>query len=350
MGVGRTILLAAALASCRSHARGAVPAALDEIAVKKMTHALFDAYDRADDGTFADSVGAAFVSVDDGRARDRNDALGDLRARRERHPPSRTRTYKEERVWAGAESAVYFGETVEHLPNDGPMFTGDFDGLNTIVWAKEAGAWKAVSWQWMKSGLAVDRGEWNAMYIDSLAGRERTPSQPNKFLVEMVRERPSGTALDVAMGQGRNALYLAAHGWRVTGVDIADEGLRQAREAAALRNLRLETINSEVTAYDLGVEKWDLVTFVYAAGCPKPQSSACDATTVDKVRRALKPGGMVVVEGFPKQSVPWGFDSGELAALFKDGFTVMRDEVVDDVSDWGNSTPEKLVRFAAMKN
>jgi hypothetical protein len=71
---------------------------------------------------------------------------------------------------------------------------------------------------------------------------------------------------------------------------------------------------------------------------------------VDKVRRALKPGGMVVVEGFPKQSVPWGFDSGELAALFKDGFTVMRDEVVDDVSDWGNSTPEKLVRFAAMKN
>jgi 2-polyprenyl-3-methyl-5-hydroxy-6-metoxy-1,4-benzoquinol methylase len=37
------------------------------------------------------------------------------------------------------------------------------------------------------------------------------------------------------MGQGRNALYLASLGWRVTGIDISDEGIRQAREAAAAR-------------------------------------------------------------------------------------------------------------------
>jgi SAM-dependent methyltransferase len=203
----------------------------------------------------------------------------------------------------------------------------------------------------MKGGIEADRAEWNATYVASLAGREPTPREPNKFLVQMVAGRKPGVALDVATGQGRNALLLASRGWQVTAIDISDEGLRQVREAATQRNFRLETLNSDVTAYDFGTDRWDLVTFVYAAGCPKPQNGGCDATTVGKVRAALKSGGMVVVEGFHKATVPWGFDTGELAALFKDGFSVVHDEVVDDVSDWGNpSSRVELVRFAATKN
>src|SRR5215831_21041860 len=49
---------------------------------------------------------------------------------------------------------------------------------------------------------------------------------PNAFLVECVRNRKSGKALDVGMGSGRNALYLASHGWDVTGFDIANVGYR----------------------------------------------------------------------------------------------------------------------------
>ena len=55
---------------------------------------------------------------------------------------------------------------------------------------------------------------------------------PNAFLVEVARDLKPGRALDVGMGQGRNAIYLAQQGWNVTGVDISDEGIRQAKEQA----------------------------------------------------------------------------------------------------------------------
>ena len=62
---------------------------------------------------------------------------------------------------------------------------------------------------------------------------------PNAFLVECVRNRKPGKALDVGMGSGRNALYLASHGWDVTGFDIADVGVVQARKKAKTLGVRL---------------------------------------------------------------------------------------------------------------
>lgn len=49
-----------------------------------------------------------------------------------------------------------------------------------------------------------------------------------------------GTVLDVACGQGRNSLWLCRQGFRVTGIDISDEGLRQADQSARSQNLPLE--------------------------------------------------------------------------------------------------------------
>src|SRR5579864_3704293 len=68
---------------------------LDENAVKAMTHALLDAYDRADEAPFAGSIGARFVQLDEQRIRDRDAVLGNLRARRGRGAPVVSRTYRE---------------------------------------------------------------------------------------------------------------------------------------------------------------------------------------------------------------------------------------------------------------
>jgi SAM-dependent methyltransferase len=238
---------------------------------------------------------------------------------------------------------VFIGETVEHYPvdgarpcEDGSCISGDFDGWSTLVWVREGGAWKVASWQWVKGGLDAVRDEWNATYRE---GRDFNP-QPNKFLVEIVKGRKPGLALDVAMGQGRNALYLASQGWRVTGIDISDEGIRQAREAAAARKLTIEAINANADTWDFGVEKWDLVVLIYAG------------SDEGVVWRSLKRGGLVVSERAHKDSVPAiGVETGELSALYKDGFTILRDDVVEDVSDWGwrDRVPMKLVRFAAEK-
>ena len=126
------------------------------------------------------------------------------------------------------------------------------------------------------------------------------------------------------MGQGRNALYLASQGWRVTGIDISDEGLRQAREAAAARHLTIEAINANSDTWDFGVEKWDLVVLIYAGGDD------------NMVKRSLKRGGLVVTERAHKDTNPRiGVETGAFSAAYAGGFKILRDEVVEDVSDLG---------------
>src|SRR5579872_4622328 len=68
--------------------------------------------------------------------------------------------------------------------------------------------------------------------------------KPNAFLVEVTRGRKPGKVLDVGMGQGRNSLYLAQHGWDVTGFDPADEGVRLARAEAAHLGVKLTALVS----------------------------------------------------------------------------------------------------------
>jgi SAM-dependent methyltransferase len=335
----------------------ALPEVVDETTVKAMAHALLDAYDRGDERAVVDAIGAAFVLVDDGSVTDHQEVLQEVHARHERNP-QRSRDYSHEQVWVGPSSLVFFGETIEHWGPDGRKPLGDFDGWNTIVWTREGAGWKAASWQWIKGGLEADREDWNGTYRISRAGKDHTATgrgyrpEPNGFLVEIAKGRHPGRALDVAMGQGRNALYLAERGWQVTGFDISEDGLCEAREAAEARHLHLEAVNAEAATWDFGTDRWDLVTFIYAAGCPRARERGCDEQTIEKVRRGLRRGGVVVVEGFHRDEVPGlGFGSGELATLFKDGFMILRDEVVEDVSDWGNQrgVALKLVRFAAEK-
>ncbi|MGI4871133.1 MAG: hypothetical protein ACRYFX_08140 [Janthinobacterium lividum] len=65
------------------------------------------------------------------------------------------------------------------------------------------------------------RQRWNYLLTDSLMRTKVFNTAPNTLLVKKVQSLPPGTALDADMGKGRNALYLAQHGWQVTGVDIA---------------------------------------------------------------------------------------------------------------------------------
>ena len=63
-------------------------------------------------------------------------------------------------------------------------------------------------------------GEYNSLYAGD---SEVFTREPNALLVEAVRNRKPGRALDVGMGQGRNALFLSRNGWEVTGIDSADD-------------------------------------------------------------------------------------------------------------------------------
>lgn len=87
-------------------------------------------------------------------------------------------------------------------------------------------------------GDALEVERWNRILT---AEKPAFNTEPNAFLVEMVKGRTPGTALDVGMGQGRNAIWLAKRGWDVTGFDPADKAVALARKNAEAAGLPLKT-------------------------------------------------------------------------------------------------------------
>src|SRR5215469_4635219 len=110
--------------------------------------------------------------------------------------------------------------------------------------------------------------------------------KPNEFLVEMTRHRKPGRALDVGMGQGRNSIFLAQHGWDVTGFDPADVGVAQAKAEASRLGLKIHAAVTTFENFDFGAERWDLIVLMY-----EPTKEIAP-----KIEHALKPGGAVIVE------------------------------------------------------
>ena len=61
------------------------------------------------------------------------------------------------------------------------------------------------------------------------------------FLKENIQVLPKGRALDLAMGEGRNGVYLATQGYDVLGLDISPLGLKKAHKLAEYHNVKIET-------------------------------------------------------------------------------------------------------------
>lgn len=166
-------------------------------------------------------------------------------------------------------------------------------------------------------------------------------TEPSGFLAKAVQGVPPGEALDVAMGQGRNSLFLARKGWRVTGYDISAVGLEQATQSATAEGLRLQTHLASHESFDFGTKRWDLIVMVFPGTSMEPEF-------VRKVKAALKPGGLVVVEQFNAPPVEGAI--GPANALFQSfqDLRVVRYEDVEDLSDWGRMKA-RIGRLAAIR-
>jgi SAM-dependent methyltransferase len=169
---------------------------------------------------------------------------------------------------------------------------------------------------------------------------------PNALLLSAIAGRPPGCALEVAMGQGRNAVALAKAGWDVTGIDVSPEGLAIAAGEAARAGAALRPILESVDRFDYGEAQWDLIAVIYAPGV------IAQRPYVTRLLRALRPGGVVVVESFASPAAaanrrPVDIDPADLLAAF-DGCRLRRFEDTDDVTDWTPQTTS-LVRLIAEK-
>ena len=135
----------------------------------------------------------------------------------------------------------------------------------------------------------MDRQEWDERYAtDELIWR----AEPNRFLVEEVTGMEPGRALDLACGEGRNAIWLAERGWAVTGVDFSSVGLAKARRLAAQRGIDATWIEEDVVAWDPPRESFDLVLVFYLQ-----LPNADRRRALAGAAGALVPGGTIVVVG-----------------------------------------------------
>jgi SAM-dependent methyltransferase len=164
-------------------------------------------------------------------------------------------------------------------------------------------------------------------------------TSPSKLLIEAVANRKPGRALDVGMGQGRNAVYLARLGWDVTGFDTSGVGLRKAREAARESGVKIRTVLASDEEFDFGTEQWDLIAILYPI----------EKRSVYRVRQALRPGGIVVVECSHKEgaNAPFEYDTEELPRIF-DGFRILKYQDRVDEHEWVRKRL-RLVRLIAEK-
>ena len=189
-----------------------------------------------------------------------------------------------------------------------------------------------------------DRAEierWNRILT---APQPRFNTAPNAFLVSVTTGLKPGRSLDVGMGQGRNTIYLAQKGWDSVGFDPADRAVAAAQAEAAKLGVKITTSVARAEDYDWGENRWDLIVLSYVGA---REFSA-------PVVRALRPGGMVVVEGFHRDATktqPIGgavvFDTNELLRIFAP-LRVVRYEDADAKGDFGQFDA-RVVRLAAVK-
>ena len=117
-------------------------------------------------------------------------------------------------------------------------------------------------------------------------------AEPNRFLVAEVAALAPGRALDVACGEGRNAVWLAEQGWDVTGVDFSAVGIDKARRLAAARAVPVRWEVADATAYEPDAGAYDLVVIMYLH---LPEGSR--RSVFAHAAAALAPGGTLLVVG-----------------------------------------------------
>lgn len=148
----------------------------------------------------------------------------------------------------------------------------------------------------------MDAAGWNDRYSD----RELVWSvKPNLWVEDLTADLPAGRALDLAAGEGRNALWLAERGWDVTAVDFSSVAIERARSLAGERlgpeagRFRVEM--ADLLAYEPRTAAWDLVLLVYL------QVPATERRRiVRKAAGAVAPAGHLLVVGHDLDNLAHG--------------------------------------------
>ena len=154
----------------------------------------------------------------------------------------------------------------------------------------------------------LDAQGWDRRYAES----ERVFwIEPSPFLVELAAPLPSGRALDLAAGEGRNAVWLAERGWRVTAVDFSRVGLEKAERRAREAGVEMDYVHADLYGYEPPPRAFDLILIAYMH--PKPRKRRL---VFGRAAEAVAPDGHILVMGRDLSDLPAGLGPSDPARRF----------------------------------
>ncbi|MCY4653771.1 MAG: methyltransferase domain-containing protein [Dehalococcoidia bacterium] len=146
---------------------------------------------------------------------------------------------------------------------------------------------------------------WN----DTWSEAGHTFSHYDQALMDCAGNLEPGRALDLGCGSGGNAVWLAERGWQVTGVDFSEVAIEKARTRAADKQVEVEFVVSDATAYRPD-GLYDLITSFYIHLWPEQR-----ARMLANAAEALAPGGRILFVSHDKSSPPSGWIRKDLGSL-----------------------------------
>lgn len=164
----------------------------------------------------------------------------------------------------------------------------------------------------------MDRKDWNDRYAaqELLWGAE-----PNRFVAEELRDLlPRGRALDLACGEGRNAIWLAKLGWVVTAVDYSAVAIERARRLAAEQQVDVEWIETDVTSFAPAAGAFQLVVIAYLH---LPETSR--RTVLAHAASALSLGGTLFMIGHARLNLTQGVGGPQRSELLWEPSEIRRE-------------------------
>ena len=126
---------------------------------------------------------------------------------------------------------------------------------------------------------------------------------PNVFLASQAALiQPGMRALAIADGEGRNGVWLAEQGAQVHAIDFSAAALEKARKLAAARGVTLEIEQADMLNWHWPEAAYDLVAAIFIQFAPPPERDRI----IEGIRRTLKPGGVLILQGYTPKQVEFG--------------------------------------------
>ena len=145
--------------------------------------------------------------------------------------------------------------------------------------------------------------------------------KPNKYVIQIPKIISSGNVLDVGVGEGRNALFLAKKGFEVTGIDISKEAISKFLKFTQKDNLDVKGIHSDILDFKFNLN-YDIIISVATLHLI-PKNKVID--TIKKIKEHTKSNGINLLTVFTKKDIGFEeypnlyfFDGNELKELYKD--------------------------------